>query len=146
MNKGINMIWLLLLIEWHLFGFPGGSMIKNLPANAEDTRVVVWTLGQEDPLEWAMAIHYSILARITLWTEEPGGLQSTAMLRVGHNWALLCYGMKVTMYPALYERKRLQVLLHLYNHFTVGFFGWAEKGYGILSYCQFLSFSQWMCG
>ena len=33
-------------------------------------------LGQEDPLEKEMATHSSILAWETLWTEEPGGLQS----------------------------------------------------------------------
>ena len=33
-------------------------------------------LGQEDPLEKEMAIHSSILAWETLWTEEPGRLQS----------------------------------------------------------------------
>ena len=34
------------------------------------------SLGQEDPLEKGMAIHFSILACKILWTEEPGGLQS----------------------------------------------------------------------
>ena len=31
---------------------------------------------QEDPLEEAMATHFSILAWEFPWTEEPGGLQS----------------------------------------------------------------------
>ena len=35
------------------------------------------SLGQEDPLEKEMATHFSILAWKILWTEEPGGLQST---------------------------------------------------------------------
>ena len=35
----------------------------------------VQSLGQEDPLEEEMAIHFSILAREIPWTEEPGGLQ-----------------------------------------------------------------------
>ena len=34
-----------------------------------------------------MVTHSSILARITSWTEEPGGLQSTGLKRVGRNWA-----------------------------------------------------------
>ena len=34
------------------------------------------SLGQEDPLEKEMATHSSILAWETLWTEDPGGLQS----------------------------------------------------------------------
>ena len=33
-------------------------------------------LGQEDPLEKAMATHSNILAWKIPWTEEPGGLQS----------------------------------------------------------------------
>ena len=36
----------------------------------------VRSLGQEDPLEKAMATHSSILAWKIPWTEEPGGLQS----------------------------------------------------------------------
>ena len=31
-------------------------------------------LGQENPLEEEMAIHSSVLAWKTLWTEVPGGL------------------------------------------------------------------------
>ena len=37
----------------------------------------VQILGQEEPLEKEMALHSSILAWKTPWTEEPGGLQST---------------------------------------------------------------------
>ena len=33
------------------------------------------SLGQEDPLEEAMATHSSILAGKIPWPEEPGGLQ-----------------------------------------------------------------------
>ena len=53
-------------------GFPGGSVVKNQPAKQETW---VPSLGQEDPLEEAMATHSSILAWRTPWTEEPGGLQ-----------------------------------------------------------------------
>ena len=35
-----------------------------------------------------MATHSSILAWEIPWTGEPGGLQSSASQRVGHNWAL----------------------------------------------------------
>ena len=34
-----------------------------------------------------MAIHSSILAWRILWTEEPGGLQSIRLQRVGQNWS-----------------------------------------------------------
>ena len=42
-------------------------------------------LGQEDPLEKGMATHSSIVAWRNPWTEEPGGLQSTGLQRVGHD-------------------------------------------------------------
>ena len=41
------------------------------------------SLGQEDPLEKEMATHSSILAWRISWTEEPGGLQSMGLQRVG---------------------------------------------------------------
>ena len=45
----------------------------------------VQSLGQEDPLEKGMATHSSTLAWRIPWTEEPGGLQSMGLQRVGHN-------------------------------------------------------------
>ena len=45
----------------------------------------VQSLGWEDPLEKEMATHSSILAGKILWTEEPGGLQSTGSQRVGYD-------------------------------------------------------------
>ena len=49
----------------------GGFMVKNPPANAGDTDLIlVW----EDSLEKKMAPHSSILVWKILWTEEPGGL------------------------------------------------------------------------
>ena len=46
-------------------------MVKNLPALQETW---VRSLGQEDPLENGIATHFSILAWIIPWTEEPGGV------------------------------------------------------------------------
>jgi hypothetical protein len=43
------------------------------------------SLGREDPLEEDVAMHSSILAWRIAGTEEPGGLQSIALHRVGHN-------------------------------------------------------------
>ena len=43
------------------------------------------TLGQEDALEKGMATHSNILAWRIPWTEEPDGLQSTGLQRVGHD-------------------------------------------------------------
>ena len=55
-------------------GFSGGSVVKNLPANAGDTWV--WNLGQEDTLEEEMATFSSILAWRNPLIGEPGRLQS----------------------------------------------------------------------
>ena len=49
-------------------------MVKNLPANAGDTRLQ--SLGQEDPLEEELATHSSMLAWEIPWTDELGRLQS----------------------------------------------------------------------
>ena len=59
--------------------------IKNLPANAGDTRVGVPSLGREDPLEEKMETQSSILSRRIPRTEEPGGLQSMRFRRVRHD-------------------------------------------------------------
>ena len=55
-------------------------MVKNLPAMLE---AWVQSLGQENPLEKEMATHSNILAWTISWTEEPGGLQSMGLERVG---------------------------------------------------------------
>ena len=57
-------------------------MIKNLPANAEDERDMGSIPGSGRSLEEKMAILQSW--RIP-WTEEPGGLQSMELQRVGYN-------------------------------------------------------------
>ena len=57
-------------------GFPGGSMVKNLPARQETQEMWVLSLDQKDPLEKELATHSSILAREIPWTEETCGLQS----------------------------------------------------------------------
>ena len=56
--------------------------VKNLPAMQETW---VQSLGQENPLEKGMVTHSSMFAWEMLWTEEPGGLQSLGLQRVGHN-------------------------------------------------------------
>ena len=66
-------------------------MIKNLPANAGDTRDggLIPSLGQQDPLEKGMTIHSSILTWRIPWTEEPGRLQPIGSHRVRHDWSAL---------------------------------------------------------
>ena len=58
------------------------QMIRNLPAVQETW---VQSLGRKEPLERGMAIHSSILAWIIPWTEEPDGLQSMELQRLGHD-------------------------------------------------------------
>ena len=50
-------------------GFPGGSALKNLPANAGDVGLIP---GLGNALEKEMATHSSIIAWEIPWTEEPG--------------------------------------------------------------------------
>ena len=58
-------------------------MVKTSPAML---KTLVQSLGWEDPLEKETATHSSILAWRIPWTEEPGGLQSMGLRRVGHDW------------------------------------------------------------
>ena len=58
------------------------QMVKSLPAVQETW---VQSLGWEDPPEKGMATHANILAYEIPWTEEPGGLQSMELRRVGHS-------------------------------------------------------------
>ena len=57
-------------------------MVKHVPATRETQ---VHSLGQEDLLEKEMATNSSTLAWKIPWTEEPGGLQSMGLQRVGHD-------------------------------------------------------------
>ena len=53
------------------WGFPDGSVVKNLLAKQE---MWVCSLGGEYPLEKKMATHSSILAWEIPWTDKPSGL------------------------------------------------------------------------
>ena len=52
------------------------QLVKNPPAIQETQEMQVRSLGQEEPLEEGMAIHFSIIAWRIPGTEKPGGLQS----------------------------------------------------------------------
>ena len=54
-------------------GFPGGVVLKNLPANARDAGSIP---GLVRSLEKEMATHSNILAWKIPWTEELGGLET----------------------------------------------------------------------
>ena len=58
-------------------------MGKNPPAMKE---MWVRSLDQEDPLEKEMAIHFSILAWKTPWTEKSGGYDPGGRKRIEYNW------------------------------------------------------------
>ena len=59
-----------------------GQEVTNLLVMLE-----TWVQSQswEDPLEKEKATHSSVLAWRIPWTEEPGGLQSIGLQRVGHD-------------------------------------------------------------
>ena len=54
----------------------------------ETHELCIQSLGQEDTLEQVMATHSSIVAWKIPWPEEPGGLQSMGLQRVGHDWGI----------------------------------------------------------
>ena len=64
---------------------PGGTVIKNPPAMQEMLETWVQFLDEEDPLEKEMATYSSILTWKIPWSEDPGGLQSMGLQRVGHD-------------------------------------------------------------
>ena len=61
------------------------QQIKNPPAMQETQEIWIRPLGREDTLKKEMATHSNILAWRIPWTEEPGGLQSMGLHRVGHD-------------------------------------------------------------
>ena len=66
-------------------GFPGGSGVKNLPANAGDAEDAGSVPGWGAPLEEEMANLSSILVWKIPWTKETGRQQSMGSQRVGHD-------------------------------------------------------------
>ena len=77
-------LWPLFHLVW---GFPGGSLVRNRPAIQETREMWVWSLGWEDPLKEEMATHASILA----WKNpmDRGAWWATVhvVARVGHDSA-----------------------------------------------------------
>ena len=75
---------MLILTTYLLRGFPGDTVVKNPPANAEDARDAGLIPGSGRSPGGEMATHSSLLAWTITRTEEPGGLQPTVTQRVGH--------------------------------------------------------------
>ena len=67
------------IIQW----LAQGLRICLLMQETEEMRVRF--PGWEDPMEEEMATRSSILAWKIPWTEEPGGLQSMGLQRLGHD-------------------------------------------------------------
>ena len=61
-------------------GFPGGSVVKNPPANAGE----VASIPGSERFPGEGNGNYSIVARKILWTEEPGRLWTMGSQGVGH--------------------------------------------------------------
>ena len=65
------------------WGFPGGSVVKNPPANARDPGSIPGS-GRSPGEGNGSPLQYSCLE--IPWTEQPGGLQCMGLLRAGHGW------------------------------------------------------------
>ena len=76
LNNSIYLFW----------GFPGGSVVKSLPAMQETREIRVWFVGWENTREEETATRSSILAYKIPRTEEPGGPQSIVSQTVRHFW------------------------------------------------------------
>ena len=116
LGKYIDWLKFILPSPWR---FPGGSVVKNVPANTEDLKV--WSLDLEDPLEGEMATHSSILAWEIPWTREPGGPLSIGSQRDGPNWA--------TEHTHIsYSRLPVASLCSCFSHplYVVGFIFYSE--------------------
>ena len=86
LNLGSNAWWLhggeLFAQPNFAVGFPGGSGVKNPPANSRDVDSIP---GSEDPQEKETATHSSTFVWRIPWTEETGRLQSMGSQRVRHD-------------------------------------------------------------
>ena len=67
-----------------LFGLPRWLSSKKFACRAEDVDSIH---GSGKSLEKEMAIHSSILASETPWTEKPDGIQAMGLQRVAHDLA-----------------------------------------------------------
>ena len=68
-----------------MVGFPGGTVVKESPANAADARNVGSISGLGNYLLEEIATHSSVFAWKIPWTEEPGRVQSRGPQRVRCN-------------------------------------------------------------
>ena len=98
----------------YILGFPGASVVKNLPAMQEPW---VRSLDWEELLQKEMSTHSSILAWEIPWTEEPGGLQS-----IGSQYSCLGNPMDRGTWrasPSSHKRVGDDLATKQLNHFAV---------------------------
>ena len=67
------------------------QMVKSLPAMLETQ---VRSLCQKDPPKEGNGNPLQYLAWNIPWTEEPGGLQTMQLQRVGHDWVISTFTVK----------------------------------------------------
>ena len=83
--------WKIVLLFWQISFNPYGLYYQdiNLTINyqAWTSITLMLALWYTYNLEKEKATHSSMLAGRISWTEEPGGLQSIGLQRVGHDWA-----------------------------------------------------------
>ena len=91
--------------------FPGGTVVKDKPANGGDARDSSWvrSLVWEDALEQEVTIHSSIFPWEIPWTVEPGGLQSMGSQRVRHDSAHSVIRKPVLVPHSPFYRLRLEL-------------------------------------
>ena len=112
-----------------IYSFPGGSVSKESACNARDPASV--PESGKSPGE-GNATHFSVLAWEISWIEEPGGLQSMELQRVGHDLATK---------PLLPFEHRILHKNLVGSQSAHGFFAWRTKSFLIPSVHQ-----QWEAG
>ena len=76
--------------------------------------------------EKAMAPHSNVLAWKIPWTEEPGGLQSMGLLRVGHNWVT-----SLSLFTFMHWRRKWQPTPGFLPRESQGWGSWSAAIYGV---------------
>ena len=87
-------VWILIMLHLTIDGYlytirtsQVALVVKNPPAKAGDMRDAASIPGLGRSPGGGMATHSSVLAWRIPGTEEPGGLQSMGLQRVGHDWS-----------------------------------------------------------
>ena len=78
----------------------------------------LWISIHDAPSVWlekGTATHSSVLAWRFPWTEEPGGLQSMGLQRIGHDWVTFTFTscVMIIVFMGLHERKKLCITTYL---------------------------------